>query len=174
MSSARERPGTSQDYGSQDYAERAARYEEETGYPMDQREAQRATREARGVGAWTGRVLAGMLLILNGLLTFTAGIAVVRNPSFVTFNGRYLVHWTTTSWGWTELAIGIALFAVGACIILGMLWARMVGIVVATLAALGTFLWLPYYPLWAIILIAIDVFIIWALATGIRRPDLDA
>jgi hypothetical protein len=161
MSSARERPG-----GDQDYAERAARYEEQTGYPMDEREARRVTREAGGVGVWTGRVLAGMLMILNGLLAFAAGIAVIRNPAFVTVNSQYLVHWTARGWGWTELAIGIAVFAAGVGVLLGLLWARVVGVVVATLAALGTFLFLPYYPLWAITLIAIDVFIIWALTAG--------
>jgi hypothetical protein len=165
MSSARERPG-----GDQDYAERAARYEEQTGYPMDEREARRVTQEAGGVGVWTGRVVAGMLLILNGLLGFAAGIAVIRNPGFFAFDSRYLLHWTARGWGWTELAIGIVVFAAGACVLLGMLWARVVGIVVATLAAIASFMFLPYYPLWAIILIAINVFIIWALAAGDYRP----
>jgi hypothetical protein len=165
MSGARERPG-----GDQDYAERAARYEQQTGYPMDEREARRVAEEAGGVGVWTGRLLAGVLLILNGLLGFAAGISVLRNPSFYPVTSRYLLRWTAHGWGWTELAIGIVVFAAGVCVLLGMLWARVVGIVVAVLAAVGTFMFLPYYPVWAIILIAIDVFIIWALAAGGQRP----
>jgi hypothetical protein len=165
MSSAPDRPG-----GDQDYAERAARYEQQTGYPMDEREARRVAEEAGGVGVWTGRLLAGTLLILNGLLGFAAGIAVIRNPSFYPVTSRYLLRWTASSWGWTELAIGIVVFAAGVGVLLGMLWARVVGIMVAAFAAIGAFMFLPYYPVWAIILVAIDVFIIWALAADRQRP----
>jgi len=52
-----------------------------------------------------------------------------------------------------------------------MTWARAVGVIVATLSALGSFLVLPYYPVWSVILIAVDMFIIWSLvAYGRRSP----
>ena len=34
----------------------------------------------------------------------------------------------------------------------------------AALIAIANFLWLPYYPVWAIVLIALNVVVIWALA----------
>ena len=34
----------------------------------------------------------------------------------------------------------------------------------------SNFLWLPYYPVWALIIIAFDVFVIWALTT--RGQDM--
>jgi hypothetical protein len=48
-----------------------------------------------------------------------------------------------------------------------------VGITVAVLSAIANFLWLPYYPFWALTIIALDVFVIWALAAhgrDIREP----
>jgi hypothetical protein len=54
-------------------------------------------------------------------------------------------------------------------VLLGQAWARVTGIVLAVISAVGTFLFLPYYPLSSIIVIALDVFIIWALATARRR-----
>ena len=49
-------------------------------------------------------------------------------------------------------------------------WARAVGIVLAVLSAIANFFFLPYYPIWSLVIIALDVFVIWALAT-VRRPE---
>ena len=49
-------------------------------------------------------------------------------------------------------------------------WARAVGIVLAVLSAIANFFFLPYYPIWSLVIIALDVFVIWALAT-VRRTD---
>ena len=57
----------------------------------------------------------------------------------------------------------------GFFILTGQPWARAVGIVVAVLSALANFLFIPYYPLWALVIIALDVAVIWALAT--YRPQ---
>ncbi|MFE3558424.1 hypothetical protein ACFXKW_26715 [Streptomyces sp. NPDC059193] len=37
------------------------------------------------------------------------------------------------------------------------------------MAACANFLWLPYYPLWALVLIAVNIFIVWALRTGLHH-----
>ena len=50
-----------------------------------------------------------------------------------------------------------------------MTWARVVGVILATLSAVASFLVLPYYPVWSIILIGVDVFIIWSLVAYGRR-----
>jgi hypothetical protein len=53
----------------------------------------------------------------------------------------------------------------GAFIFTGNIVARSVGILIAGLSALANFFWLPYYPFWSITIIAIDVFVIWALCS---------
>jgi hypothetical protein len=94
---------------------------------------------------------------------------VLRAPFFV-HHGNYAYVWSTHGWGWTELIIGAVVFAAGVCVMLGMVWARVAGVMLATLSAVASFMILPYYPIWSIIGIAVDLFIIWALvAYGGRR-----
>ena len=51
---------------------------------------------------------------------------------------------------------GFALFA-------GATWARVVGIVLAVLVAVANFFPIPYYPFWSILIIALAVWVMWAL-----------
>jgi hypothetical protein len=71
-----------------------------------------------------------------------------------------------------DLVLGAVIFAAGVCVLLGMTWARVLGIVLAVFVAIANFLFLPFYPIWSIIVIALSVFIIWSLATGGRRRAL--
>jgi hypothetical protein len=115
-------------------------------------------------------VLAATLMILSGLWSFLEGlVAIFRTGSFFTTLPNYTFQFSVHSWGWIHLGIGIVLFAAGACVLLGQAWARAVGIVLAVCSGIANFIFLPYYPLWSIVVIAIDVFIIWALATGMSR-----
>jgi hypothetical protein len=128
-----------------------------------------------GTAAYTGSLLAATLLILTGLLTFFAGLSAVvrRSYYYATVPHHYTYAWNIRGWGWALLILGAVIFATGACVMLGMTWARMVGIGLAVLAAIGAFMWLPYSPVWAIILVALSVFCIWALAHR-SHEDADA
>jgi hypothetical protein len=119
-----------------------------------------------------GMVLAGTLLVLGGLWSFFLGITgVLKGGFFTSAPATYAFTYSIKSWGWTHVGIGIAVFAVGVCLLLGMGWARYVGVFVAAVNAIASFMFIPYYPLWSIVVIAIDLFIIWALlATGQRQP----
>jgi len=79
------------------------------------------------------------------------------------YHGGYLYVWSTHGWGWVDLILGAVVVAAGACVLLGMVWARAVGVVLATLSAVASFMSLPFYPIWSIILIAVNLFVIWAL-----------
>ena len=48
-----------------------------------------------------------------------------------------------------------------------------IGVIVAGISAIANFLWLPYYPIWSITMIAVDVAVIWAL-TAHGRDAADA
>ncbi len=122
--------------------------------------------------------LAAWLMITGGLLSFFLGLAVVIRkayftslPGYASASSTYPYHWNLTGWGWANLILGIVVVAAGGCVLLGQTWARVTGIVLAVISAVGTFLFLPYYPIWSIVVVAIDVFIIWALSTAPRhRP----
>jgi hypothetical protein len=165
VSSPGERPAASQAAGTgQDYAAQ----QQASGYPVSA-PAARYEEPQLGLGAWTGRVLAGALMILSGLFSFFAGLAAITRASFFSHSGTYAYNWTVHGWGWTELIIGIVVVAAGTCVFLGMLWARIVGVVLAVLSAISSFLFLPHYPIWSLITMAVDVFIIWALMTSGRQ-----
>jgi len=122
-----------------------------------------------GAGAWTGRILAGTLMIISGLLSFVVGLAAITKASFFHYSVTYPYHWSVHSWGWAQFILGIVVFAAGVCVFLGMLWARMLGVILAVISAVGSFLFIPYQPFWSIIVIAVDAFMIWALMTSGRR-----
>ena len=71
----------------------------------------------------------------------------------------------TSGWamGWTHLIVGAAFVASGIGIFSGNVLARTVGVIVAGLSAIANFAGLPYSPVWAIVAIAVDIAIIWAL-----------
>ena len=45
----------------------------------------------------------------------------------------------------------------------------MVGIAISALSMLVNFLFLPYYPVWSLLIIALNVFVIWALCVWNRE-----
>ncbi|HEY5858074.1 MAG TPA: glycosyltransferase [Aldersonia sp.] len=71
----------------------------------------------------------------------------------------------TTTWGWIHILVGALLLAAGFGLFTGATWARIVAIIAASLSIIANFLWLPYYPAWSILLIALAIVVIWAIAT---------
>lgn len=109
--------------------------------------------------------VAGTLMVISGLWSVVVGIvAISTTPVNVTTPASgYTFLWNLNGWGWGEIGLGIVVFAAGVSVFLGMLWARIVGAVLAVISAVANFVFLPYTPIWSIIIIALDAFIIWAL-----------
>ena len=112
---------------------------------------------------------AAVLLIVVGVLQGFAGLAAWAKKGTgvyaATSDHSYFLHLNTTSWGWLHIVLGVVIFFAGVGIASGQTWARAVGIVVAAVSAVTNFAFVPIYPVWAILLIALDVLIIWALTT---------
>jgi hypothetical protein len=116
--------------------------------------------------ARSGVLLAAWLMILSGAFQFFQGIAAVAKGSFYAVSGNYAFKIDTTAWGWIHLVLGLIIAVTGFFLLNNSAWARGVGIGLAVIQALSQFFFMPYYPLWSISIIALDVFIIWALATA--------
>ncbi|MEV6809616.1 hypothetical protein [Streptomyces sp. NPDC051132] len=112
-----------------------------------------------------GAVFAGVLLLLNGILAILQGISALAADDVYARIDHYVYKINLTGWGWILLILGIIAALVGGGILARATWARVAGIALASLSLLAQFLFLPYAPVWSLITMAIDVFIIWALAT---------
>ena len=109
--------------------------------------------------------VAGVLLLLGGAWQALLGIsAILKDPVYV-IGINYVWKLDVTTWGWIHMLLGALLIVVGIFVLKGAAWAAWAGIVAAGLSAIGNFMFLPYQPLWAILIIALDVLIIWARAT---------
>jgi hypothetical protein len=124
----------------------------------------RTSSDSTEVAASWGTAFAGAMLMIVGLYEFFQGlVAVVNGNQFFVTTPNYVFQFNATTWGWIHLVFGIVVAVAGLFIFTGNIVARGVGILLAGLQAVINFMWLPYYPLWSIIIIAIDVFIIWSL-----------
>ena len=118
----------------------------------------------------TGGVLfAGTIMILTGLFQLFQGIEAILKDDIFVSTPNYLFQFSTTSWGWIHLVIGAVVAITGFFLFTGSLWARAVAIGLVSLQAFSSFFFLPYFPLWALVIIALDIFIIWALAVAPMR-----
>jgi hypothetical protein len=128
-------------------------------------------KEASGVAV--GFIMfAGVLMIMSGAFqTFTGVVALFENEFYLTTR-NYVFQFDATTWGWIHLLLGIVVALAGFGVLFGQTWARVVGIILAVLSAVANFAFIPYYPFWSITVIALDVFIIWALAAHGRDVTL--
>jgi hypothetical protein len=117
------------------------------------------------VSGWTVgfAYFAGAMLILIGIYHFFAGIAAIAEDDFFVIGRDYVYDVDVTAWGWIHLIGGIIVVLAGIGVYSGATWARVVGIIVAGISAIGSFFFIPYYPVWSVLIIALDIVVILAL-----------
>ncbi|MGD9572547.1 MAG: hypothetical protein AB7V62_11710 [Thermoleophilia bacterium] len=121
--------------------------------------------------ALTGVVFAAVMLVVIGLFQFFGGLAAIANGDFFVVGEEYVYDIDVSAWGWVHLILGVVMIAAGYALFRRQVWGAVVAIALASLSAVVNFLFIPYYPFWSIVVIALDVFVIWA----ITRPGaLDA
>jgi hypothetical protein len=119
---------------------------------------------AHGVGAF-----AGVMLATVGLFQFLEGLSAVFEDKVYLTTPDYLYSIDLTAWGWIHLSLGALTMVIGIAVLYDQGWARVTGIVILVISAASNFAFLPYYPFWSMLVIAIDILTIWALATLIRN-----
>lgn len=109
-------------------------------------------------------VFAGVMMIVAGLFAVIEGIAALFNDKVYVSTPQYIFTFDLTAWGWIHLLLGVLIGLAGVAVIRGQTWGRFIGIALAGLSLVANFMFLPHYPVWSILVIALDVAIIWALA----------
>jgi len=110
---------------------------------------------------WTA--FAGIMLALAGVWWIIAGLVALVNDEFYVVGQEWVFQFDVTTWGWIHILMGIVILFAGFGLFSGQVWARTVGVIVAGIAGIVAFSWLPWYPIWGIIFITISIAVIWAL-----------
>jgi hypothetical protein len=103
--------------------------------------------------------------MMTGVFQALAGLIAIFENEFYVATPNYLFKFDVTTWGWIHLLVGLIVALAGWGLLLGRTWARAVAITLAVVSALVNFAFIPYYPIWSLLVIALDVFVIWAIAT---------
>jgi hypothetical protein len=115
---------------------------------------------------WVGWIVfASMMMILVGSFQAIVGLtALFKDDYYLVTSGGLVVAVDYTAWGWTHLALGVVAVAAGIGLLAGQTWARVVGIAFAMVSAIVNMAFIAAYPLWSVIVITLDVFVIYAIA----------
>ena len=119
------------------------------------------------VGGW---VFAASVMIMVGMFQAIAGFTAILDDDFYVVAENYTFDLDTTAWGWVHLIIGAIVFMGGLSLLAGAVWAQVLAITLAVISAVSNFFFIPYYPFWSIVIIALNIWVIWALT----RPGLRA
>jgi hypothetical protein len=135
----------------------------------------RSAGRAREASGWAvGFILfAGIMMVMSGAFQAFSGLVALFNDTFYVATRNYLFQFDATTWGWIHLLVGLLVVLAGFAVMAGRTWGRVVGITLAVLSALANFAFIPYYPFWALTVIALDIFVIWALAAHGRDVAAD-
>jgi vacuolar-type H+-ATPase subunit I/STV1 len=132
-------------------------------------EARPSSVGTRGMWVLGLTLFAGVTMIVIGFFHIITGVvALFRNRIYVA-GPEYVFAFGLTGWGWIHIIGGIIVGLTGLGLLAGQPWARVVGIVLASLSMIANFIFIPYYPLWSLLMVALDIFVIWALAVYSRE-----
>ena len=129
---------------------------------------ERTTRDEPSGWAVGGITFAACILTLIGAFQVIGGLVAIIDNEFYVVTRNYTFDLDVTAWGWIHLIIGILLVSVGFALFARSTWAGVAAIMLAALSAVVNFFFIPYYPFWAILVIALDVWVIWSLT----RPGM--
>ena len=110
---------------------------------------------------WTW--FAGLMMVMAGFWHAIAGLTAIIDNEFFVPTENYILKFDVSTWGWIHLLVGIVIVLAGFALFRGAVWARTLGVIMALVSGLAAFAWLPYYPIWGIIIIIAAVAVIWSL-----------
>ena len=115
--------------------------------------------DAHGQGLVT---FAGVMIMIAGVLNTVYGIAAIDNANVFVRNARF-VFADLSTWGWFLLALGIVQILAAFAIWRGTSWARWFGVACASCNAILQTLWMPAFPILALVILPLDILVIWGL-----------
>jgi hypothetical protein len=107
---------------------------------------------------------AGFMMVISGGFAILQGIGLIANSD--QFPGSdSIISQNASTWGWIHLLVGVVLLLSGFAVFSGNVLARTVGVIAATVSALGAFGTVQFQPFWNLLIIIVDIAVIWALTS---------
>jgi hypothetical protein len=119
--------------------------------------------------ALTTAAFAGVMLIMVSVFQILQGIAATAAGTVYVTGAEYVFQLDVSTWGWIHIVVGALALATGIGVLATQTWAYVLGIILAAISCLTNFAFIPYYPIWSLVVIAFDVAVIWALSTLIAN-----
>jgi hypothetical protein len=117
------------------------------------------------VSGWAigGMTFAASMMVIIGIFEAIDGLSAIFDDKFFVQTRNYTFDLDVTAWGWIHLILGVFVVVAGFGLFAGRTWAAMTALVLAMLVAIENFFFIPYYPWWSLLVIALAVWVIWAL-----------
>ena len=129
-------------------------------------EAGQSSRPPAGGQRSTWIAFAGVMMVILGFLDAFWGLAAILNDEVVVVGGHGALIFDITTWGWFQLLLGAVIGLTGFGLLVGNEAARVLGIFLLALNAVLQIVWFPAAPLWAFLMIVLDVVIIYQLTVN--------
>ncbi|HET6985984.1 MAG TPA: hypothetical protein VFI00_05180 [Kribbella sp.] len=113
--------------------------------------------------AMSGVAFAATMMVMIGAFHVIEGFAAILKDDYFVVARGYAFNLDITAWGWIHLILGVALIVTGIGLFSRAVWAGVIALFLVVLSAIDNFFFIPYQPFWALLLIALDVWVIWAL-----------
>ena len=117
------------------------------------------------VSGWAigGIAFAATMMVLIGVFQALAGLVAIFNDDFYVVTQNYTFDLDVTVWGWIHLLVGLGVLATGFGLFARRPWAGVAAIMICMLSALVNFFFIPYYPIWSLLVIGLAVWVIWSI-----------
>lgn len=103
-------------------------------------------------------------MVIGGTLDIVWGIvALVRDQVFVVGPEGNVISLDYTTWGWINLVFGLVVLCTGLALPNGSMLAKLTAVTIAGLSVIDNLFVISAYPVWAVLVIALDVLVIYAI-----------
>jgi hypothetical protein len=125
---------------------------------------------------WTGWIVfASFMMFMLGSFQIVQGIVAIFDDGYYAVTSKgLLVNVDYTAWGWVHLVLGLLVIGAAAGLLAGNMAARIVAVLLAGISAIVNLAFIEAYPIWGVIIIAVDVMVIYAVTVHGRELHTSA
>ena len=113
---------------------------------------------------WSGWLyFGGFMMMIAGIFEAIGGLVALFNDQFLVVTTNRIIGIDITTWGWIHLFLGIILITSALSLMQGRFWGKMIGVIMATFSIIANFGYVDVYPIWSLLIIAVDVMVLYAI-----------